>query len=156
MNELNKDTTHSGRWKEPSVYHQIDPYQIDPSSIRADGGAQGTDGCNESKHYNNAEKAVFHAIKGSKRFKDDGRPEEAARVAANAGKAFLLAEDIDYDDDLSSSYLQDLIEKIRSDETGIEKAIDKAFSKIDSGNHTGGARIAVSIGERYVDQFGSL
>ena len=128
------------------------PIQNPQSSIRTDGGT-GTDDCNEGQIHNNAQKAIFHAVKGAKRFATDGLHEEAARIAATAGRAFLLEEDIDYDDERSSGYLADLIDALRDEETKIEEAINKAFTKIDSGNHKGGARIAVSIGDEYLNEF---
>lgn len=114
----------------------------------------GTNGCNESLIHSNAEKAVFHTVKGAGRFADEGLFMPAARMAAYAGRSFLRTEDINYDQDRSKEYLQEFINEIKPSNHGaIGPAIDRAFHKIKIGNHKGGARIAVSIGDRWVDGF---
>lgn len=123
--------------------------------------SQPSGACNESKVHNHAEKAVFHGMKSALRFSSTGMkgvPErqvyEGMRIAAEVGKAFLQSEDYDYDPEKSQEYLEsNFLDKFRSEEKIIEKAIDKAWKKIDNGNHKGGARIAVSLGQKYLHDF---
>lgn len=114
----------------------------------------GTDQCNESLKHSNAQKAVFHSVKGAHRLVDEGQHTEAARIAGEAGKAFLQAEGKTYDSDRSESYLHDrLIDGDDSEAANIAAGIEKAWEKIDGGQHVGGARIAVSVADHYVDGF---
>lgn len=115
------------------------------------GTSTGTDDCNESLTHTNAEKAVFHAVKGAKRMASDGLITDAVRVAGHAGRAYLKNDRESYDPDKSLEYLDDNFDD--HDDTVISAAIDRAFEKIDNGSHVGGARIAVSIADRFVDGF---
>lgn len=130
-------------------------------AYRTNSPSQPSGPCNESEVHNHAEKAVFHGMKSALRFSSAGRkgvPErqvhEGMRIAAEVGKAFLQSEDYEYDPEKSQEYLEDkFLDKFRSEEKIIEKAIDKAWKKIDNGNHKGGARIAVSLGQKYLHDF---
>ena len=123
----------------------------------ADGGSTGTDDCNESLKHSNAQKAVFHAVKGAKRLVDEQQHQEALSIAGNAGKAFLSTEGKDFDEDRSESHLMDrVVDEDRSDEENIKDGIDMAFDKIDSGNHIGGARVAIAVANEYYAPFEPL
>ena len=133
-------------------------WEVNPPSISSTASTtnpQGaTDSCNESLVHSNSEKAVFHSVKGAKRLLDEGQHDGALRIAGAAGKAFLEAEGLEYDAERSEDYLLDrIIKKVRSDEKNIREGIEKAWSKIDGGNHKGGARIAISIADQYLENY---
>lgn len=117
--------------------------------------------CNESKRHSHEEKAVFHGMKSAFRFVssgskgvDDTQAWEALHIAGRVGKAYLQSEGYSYDPDKSEEYLKDnFLDKFRSETKIIERAIKRAWKKIDGGNHKGGARIAVSLADKYVEDF---
>lgn len=140
-------------WEMNSTSNTASTYNVrlQPSSTAT---AAGTDDCNESLKHTNTQKAVFHAVKGAHRLTDAHQHTEAAAIAGEAGKAFLQAEVEPYDSDRSDKYLLDkLVDEDQTDEQNIADAIERAFEKIDSGQHVGGARIAVSVADRYVEGF---
>lgn len=117
--------------------------------------------CNESLKHDHEQKAVFHGMKSAFRLISSGRKgvenrqvDEAMRIAAEVGKAYLQTEGIEYDPERSRTYLEEkFLDKSNSDEVLIERAIERAWNKIDSGEHAGGARIAVSLGDEFLHDF---
>lgn len=125
---------------------------------RADGGQQ----CNESLKHSHEQKAVFHGLKSAYRMISSGQkgvvetqPERAARIAGQVGAAFLAAEGADYDRDRSEKHL---VEKVLDRVLGgddvdeLEAGIEKAWEKVDNGNHKGGARVAIAAAEEYLGE----
>lgn len=126
-----------------------------PGSQNQSSGQQ----CNESKVHDHAEKAVFHGMKSAYRYVSKGRkgvvnrePDEALRIAAHVGRAFLLSKGYVYDPEESLPYLHKNFD-LADPEQAIEDAIERAWKKIDDRKHKGGARIAVSLGEYYLEGF---
>lgn len=150
IDEWNTNDTSSGNW-----YRISDNAQAISTTTSTQSPQQpGTDACNESLVHSNTEKAVFHSVKGAKRMLDEDQHQESLAIAGNAGKSFLEAEGVEYDPSKSEDYLEsNFLDKFRSTETIIERAIEKAFSKIDQGNHKGGARIAVSLADEFLEGF---
>lgn len=131
-----------------------------PLAPSAGGGTSGQavadGGCNESLKHTNAEKAVFHATKGAKRMLDEGQHTEALRIAGAAGTSYLASMNLEYDADRSATHLAEkvldrLFGNNRADE--IEAGIEKAFDKIDRGNHKGGARVAIATADEFLEDF---
>lgn len=145
-------------------------------------------GCNESLTHSGLEKAVFHSVKGAYRWlalhtdmrkgRFEIQPKRAARIAAEAGMAFLVSGGYDYDrerslKDIDSKHLskKGKLEKlinwfksgfespegidIEEDTITVEelkKAIKRAWNKINGGNHKAGARVAVAAGEAFLGE----
>lgn len=144
--------------------------------------------CNESFDHDNAEKMVFHGMKGAfraissgyKGILDDGydvdTAEHAARVAQHIGAILLKAMGEEYVPDKSRPHYErnvaDQVETPQGRENGfiwggkeptdkemeeyyvqvLEKGIEKAWKKIDGGNHVGGARVAIAAAEHYFQE----
>lgn len=136
--------------------------------------------CNESKVHDHSQKAVFHGMKSAFRFISLGdkgvdvpQPDNAARIAGEVGSAYLKEKDIEYDrerslDDLQEQHMSDdgVMDKLKDLFKGalpdggrgplkvseLEEAIERAWNKIDSGSHKGGARVAVAAAEAYLGE----
>lgn len=114
----------------------------------------GTDGCNESLKHSNVEKAIFHAVKGAHRLVDEDQAWAALQIAGSAANAYLETEDEIYDPEHSEEYLYDeIVDDAKSTVEVIGAGIERAWNKIDSGHHLGGARVAVSVADAYLDAF---
>lgn len=122
------------------------------------------DDCNESLTHSNVQKSLFHGMKGAVRLvydtdggtavEDEGQYDDALRVAGHAARAYLLTESRTYDASKSDSYLDDKFDAKSSDRASvIRSSLRRAWDKIDSGHHVDGARIAVSIADRYLPEF---
>jgi len=137
--------------------------QVDSAFTSGSGGTAGNE-CNESLKHSNAQKGVFHTVKGAVRqvydtdekrpVEDVGQYDDALHIAGHAGRAFLTTEDRDYDPEESEPYLTDEFDPANRDRVDvIRDALRRAWSKIDGGNHVGGARIAVSVADHYLEAF---
>lgn len=117
--------------------------------------------CNESLKHSHDQKAIFHGMKSAFRIvsrseKGVKNPQvmEALRVAGSVARAYLQSENIEYNSEKSEEYLEkNFLDKFRPQESIIESAIEKAWNKIDNGDHKGGARIAVSVADEYLDEY---
>lgn len=162
-NTNKKYSLDSGEYLISSIKNDIS-YETNYNNIQLNGYSKvrrlrndtGTDQCNESQIHSNMQKSVFHGMKSAKRLKDEGLHMQAVRVAGEVARGFLLAEDIIYDPKKSEKHL---VERIKDKVLGgnkfdeIDKGIEKAWSKIDSGNHKGGARVAIAVADEYLDNF---
>lgn len=85
---------------------------------------------------------------------DDGHFDDALRVAGHAARSFLLTEGVDYDRSKSEPYFAENFDpETRSREDVIRDGLRGAWSKVDSGKHAGGARIAISVADYYLEAF---
>lgn len=156
-------------------------FPADTVSPPAPGSGSGSGGCNESKVHDHKEKAVFHGMKSAFRMVSRGskgvdnlQPEQAARIAAHAGIAFLRAADEEYDREDSFEYLRQnivgdprTIDRVLSllgiepsdltdggaSRSDLEDGIEKAWTQIDSkSHHADGSRTAIAIAEAYLGE----
>lgn len=111
----------------------------------------GMNDCNESRVHSNIEKSVYHSTKGAQCLLKEGQYDRAIQIAANGGMSFLASEGAEYDAERSSEHLQRLIKNERDREAKISHALNQAFSKIEGGNHVGGARVAISIADEFLN-----
>lgn len=186
---FSNDTASHGRTKQDTSTSAWTPTATSRSAGRSGSrtAAGGQAACNESKMWNNDEKALFHGIKsafrmsraydGSEYGSENPQHPEAALIAAHVAKAYLLATDQDYDrersfDDLSERHMGgrgvmesvvELMSSVMADggsvpargpltDEELEEAIKRAWEKIDSGSHVGGARVALAAAEVYLGE----